>query len=237
MDRNDRRRDDDRQSSERGDEGRRTAYNPRYDYQRESGARNEGPRYGYAGDYSGGRARRYRRFDDRADYDFEHGDNGPRDYFAEYGKERGADYETGYLTDRPRDFDRDFGRQAGGFDRPYSESPRTAEQWRVPGPYAGRGPASYTQDVNRVRNAVCERLTDHGRLDASNIEVTVENGEVTLEGTVSSRADKRLAEDLAESVSGVRDVHNRLRVQEREERRESRRHSSGDGHHGTPEAP
>jgi osmotically-inducible protein OsmY len=33
-----------------------------------------------------------------------------------------------------------------------------------------------------------------------------------LPGTVDDRRAKRLAEDLAESVSGVKDVHNRLRV-------------------------
>ena len=38
------------------------------------------------------------------------------------------------------------------------------------------------------------------------------NREVTLLGFVSSRADKRLAENIVESVSGVGDVHNQLRV-------------------------
>src|SRR4030095_1968319 len=38
------------------------------------------------------------------------------------------------------------------------------------------------------------------------------NAEVTLTGTVNTRDDKRLAEDIAESVSGVSNVENRLRV-------------------------
>jgi hypothetical protein len=42
--------------------------------------------------------------------------------------------------------------------------------------------------------------------------VRVSNAEVTLTGTVRDRQDKRLAEDLAEPVSGVREVHNQLRV-------------------------
>ena len=37
-------------------------------------------------------------------------------------------------------------------------------------------------------------------------------GEVTLTGSVESRHAKRLAEDIAESVSGVTHVENRLRV-------------------------
>ena len=59
---------------------------------------------------------------------------------------------------------------------------------------------------------VNERLTDDGRVDASAIEVTAENGEVTLSGTVGDRGQKRRAEDLAESVRGVDDVHNRLTI-------------------------
>ena len=43
-------------------------------------------------------------------------------------------------------------------------------------------------------------------------DVTVKDGEVTLSGTVEDRDARWLAEDLAESASGVRAVHNRLRV-------------------------
>jgi hypothetical protein len=53
-----------------------------------------------------------------------------------------------------------------------------------------------------------------GYLDATEIEVAVSNAEVTLTGTVQSRSDKRRAEDIAESVSGVSNVENRLRVKE-----------------------
>jgi hypothetical protein len=61
---------------------------------------------------------------------------------------------------------------------------------------------------------VCERLTQHGQIDASNIEIDVENGEVILRGSVDQRHAKRMAEDAAESVSGVRDVRNELRVKQ-----------------------
>ena len=39
------------------------------------------------------------------------------------------------------------------------------------------------------------------------------SGEVVLSGTVDSRYSKRLAEDIAESVMGVSNVQNNLRVQ------------------------
>jgi osmotically-inducible protein OsmY len=49
--------------------------------------------------------------------------------------------------------------------------------------------------------------------DSSDI-VLVKESEVTLNGTVDDRADKRVGEDIAESVSGVRNVQNNLRVKE-----------------------
>ena len=42
----------------------------------------------------------------------------------------------------------------------------------------------------------------------------VSDCEVTLAGTVDSREAKRRAEDCAESVSGVRNVQNNIRVQQ-----------------------
>lgn len=42
--------------------------------------------------------------------------------------------------------------------------------------------------------------------------MVVEQGEVTLSGLVSERAVKRVAEDVAATVSGVKDVHNQLKI-------------------------
>ena len=64
----------------------------------------------------------------------------------------------------------------------------------------------------RIREDVCAYLSAHPGIGTTDIEVSVENAEVTLEGTVDDRFEKRMAEDLAEAVPGVRDVHNRLRV-------------------------
>jgi osmotically-inducible protein OsmY len=80
--------------------------------------------------------------------------------------------------------------------------------------HRGRGPRSYTRSDDRIREDVNDRLTDDPHVDASEIEVAVSNREVTLTGTVNSRFEKRHAEDLAESVSGVTHVQNNLRVQQ-----------------------
>jgi hypothetical protein len=105
---------------------------------------------------------------------------------------------------------------------------RQGEDWGVPptyeGPgvlrrreplwpnYAGRGPRNYRRTDERIHEDVCERFTEDPRVDAFDIEVRVKDGEVTLTGNVSSREQKRRAEDVALSVSGVRDVINELRI-------------------------
>lgn len=45
-----------------------------------------------------------------------------------------------------------------------------------------------------------------------NDEVQVTDGVVTLNGTVASRYEKRMAELIADSVAGVTDVENRLKI-------------------------
>jgi hypothetical protein len=80
------------------------------------------------------------------------------------------------------------------------------------GRFSGRGPKGYRRSDDRIREDVSEELTRHGEIDASEIDIKVENGEVTLTGKVGDRQQKRLAEDLAERCSGVSDVHNQLKV-------------------------
>jgi len=80
--------------------------------------------------------------------------------------------------------------------------------------YRGRGPQSYTRSDDRIREDVNDNLTDDWAVDARNVTVTVNNGEVTLDGTVPTRLQKRRAEDCAEDVSGVKHVQNNLRIHE-----------------------
>jgi len=81
--------------------------------------------------------------------------------------------------------------------------------------HAGKGPKGYRRADARIEEDVNEALTRDPDVDASNIDVHVENGEVTLSGTVSDRRAKRRAEDDALACSGVHDVHNRLTVEQR----------------------
>ncbi len=87
-----------------------------------------------------------------------------------------------------------------------------AETWSTPGPYSGLGPV-YNDAGDPTGQEVASRLTQHGQIDASSIEITVDDGEVLLEGSVDSEETKRLAQEALESVAGVSSVQNLLHVQ------------------------
>ena len=83
--------------------------------------------------------------------------------------------------------------------------------------YRGKGPKGYTRTDERIREDICECLSDDPHINASEISVEVRNGIVTLDGSVDDRNQKHRIEDIADSVSGVKDVHNGLRVQRQQQ--------------------
>lgn len=78
--------------------------------------------------------------------------------------------------------------------------------------HRGRGPQGYTRSDERIKEDICERLSEHHYIDASQIRVEVNQGVVTLEGSVYDRWQKYQTEDLVDATSGVRDIQNRLSV-------------------------
>lgn len=170
---------------------------------------------------------------ERRDYGRFHGPGyrrGPAPYAAPsrfapgYGAEE--DWGRPYRREYPFPPDAAEERRSVRQQRPYSytaERPPeygypTVQAGAEPGPHTGKGPKGYQRSDESMFEDACEALSEHGYLDARNIELSVENGEITLEGDVPDRWSKRLAEDLAGSVRGVWDVHNRLRIPRPEER-------------------
>jgi osmotically-inducible protein OsmY len=121
---------------------------------------------------------------------------------GEYGRSRGYDRNR-----------RDWFDRAGDEVMSWFGDEDAARRRRMD--HSGRGPQNYTRSDDRIREDVNDSLTDDWGVDASNVNVTVSNGEVTLDGTVATRLQKRRAEDCAEEVSGVKNVQNNLRVQDR----------------------
>jgi len=78
--------------------------------------------------------------------------------------------------------------------------------------FRGHGPKGYTRSDERIREDLCDRLSDADDIDASEVECQVRNGEVVLTGSVPTRALKHRIENLADRVSGVRDVRNEIKV-------------------------
>lgn len=192
-------RDGKDQENERPDperEHRRQPPNRVPDRERREKARGEWPGEPYGRGY----AEQYRKVD-------RYGTIDERERYGRQGDWRGWS-EPGYPGDR-EDSDVGYG---------YGQHPAEEEQWsyhepwNVAGPMSGLGPRGYQRPDNMIFEDVIERLTRHGYVDASDIRVSVEDGEVTLEGTVDSRPAKRMAEDAVESIPGVYDVHNHLYI-------------------------
>jgi hypothetical protein len=80
------------------------------------------------------------------------------------------------------------------------------------GPHYGKGPKGYKRSDDRTRDDVCDAIAHQGYIDASDVEVKVADGIVTLSGTVAHRHEKRKLEHLVESCRGVHEVHNELRL-------------------------
>jgi osmotically-inducible protein OsmY len=115
------------------------------------------------------------------------------------------------MADRYRDrYDRDRGGLYGFRGTGYPGFDYESEPMRPS--YRGRGPKNYRRSDQRILEDVCERLERDDHVDASDVEVNVNEGIVTMAGSVPDREMKRRAEDLAESCGGVRDVQNQIRV-------------------------
>ena len=110
------------------------------------------------------------------------------------------------------------GQQRGMWDRASDEvsswlGDDEAQHRREMDHHRGKGPKNYARSDERIKEDVCDHLAEHPMVDASEVDVTVQNGEVTLGGTVSSRREKRAAEGCVERISGITHLQNNLRVQ------------------------
>ena len=188
-------------------------------------------RSGYSGEQyrRGSRGRYYGEPSGAYDYGrYEYGDRTREPFYQRgyEGERREPYYQRGYEGARREPYyqrgyergagERGFFERAGDEIRSWfgdeeAERRRRRDEIRK-GMYAGRGPRGYRRSDERIREDINDHLTDDWYIDASDVEVTVNSGMVTLTGRVDSRDDKHRAEDLAESVSGVTDVSNQLRV-------------------------
>lgn len=84
--------------------------------------------------------------------------------------------------------------------------------------HSGRGPKNYRRSDERILEDVVDLLMLHRDIDASNMDISSQDGVVVLTGEVGSKAMKYLTEDAIEHVVGVKDVKNDLQVKPQNER-------------------
>ncbi len=121
---------------------------------------------------------------------------------------------------------RDYEQNAGyreSYDRlPEDQWPEVEEGWqmreaqerrnRQQESHRGKGPRSWRRPDDRLMEEISDALYEDPGVDASDVEVSVDNGDVILTGFVEDRYMKRHAADIAEEIPGVTNVENRLRA-------------------------
>ena len=113
---------------------------------------------------------------------------------------------------------------------PHSAPDERLDEGRVrfrPGPSTSaprrQGPKGYRRSDARIEEDIVDRLRRADHVDCEDVSLRVQDGIVTLEGTVPERWMKHTIEDLASDCAGVQDVDNRIRVQRpQQERSETR---------------
>jgi hypothetical protein len=137
----------------------------------------------------------------------------------------GEGANTNDVDERTREYgERPHG--VGGFESNYglaSSQPRRVDTQRLESArdHRGKGPKGYRQTDERLRERLCELLTDDPRIDATNIDVQVQDGEITVAGFVDSRRTKFLVEELVANTCDT-EVTNRLQVRRPEDSPEAR---------------
>ena len=188
-------------------QGKEGSYNSRFDYDGYKGRGSDDYDAGYDKDYN----RSYGRRDTGIHRDNYQNRNNDHLNNSDWERDRG-----GYSHSRnKRDWwDRASDEVASWFGDDDAERRRDVDK-RM-GPHRGKGPKGYQRSDERIKDDVNDRLSDDSFIDASDIDVTCENCEVVLTGKVDTKEEKRRAEDIAERVSGVKNVENRLKVRSRE---------------------
>ena len=83
----------------------------------------------------------------------------------------------------------------------------------APAPARSRATDQVIDDAT-IQAKVKTELVDDPRIDTDTVNLEVRRGVVTLIGWVGSANERKNVEDLAWSVSGVRDVDNQLQLRE-----------------------
>jgi len=187
-----------------GEGGESRRYQQSEDYERGGMGGGQRQRYGGSGQYQGyGRSQYSQR---------EQGGYGSPQWRPEESSRGRQGYGRQYES---QSFEQPF---PPGFQDDFGSSQRSTrsgsgrEGYSAYGSHRGKGPKGYTRSDDRLKEVICEKLSDDPMIDASEISVEVTSQVVKLTGTVDDRATKYEVEELIERCGGVKDIDNQLRV-------------------------
>jgi len=78
---------------------------------------------------------------------------------------------------------------------------------------SARGPKGWVRPDERILDELCERIVRAG-VDARELEVSVKDGEVRLEGALPGREERSLVVKLAQRVVGVKAIEAEIRARD-----------------------
>lgn len=137
-------------------------------------------------------------------YGFDVGNNEDDHRFLE------KDYSIGGgVSMYSREFEHGFGHHEG-MDIRHLREPKSKS-----GSHFGKGPRNWVRSDQIIKEDVCEELCYNPFIDASDIEVSVQDGVVSLKGWVESREERLEALKCVDSIPGVKDIHHELHVRNR----------------------
>lgn len=168
-------------------------YYDQYSSRESDNYRNYGPsRTSYDGEFGQIGYRSMNRQDRTPDFDsLQQRDYPQRDY-----QQRGNDLRNNYTSNPPSYF-------SSGYE------PKAYQK----GSHFGKGPKNYQRSDEKIKENICDQISADPWIDASEVEVEVSDGEVTLTGSVEDRHTKYRIEDICDSCTGVKDIQNQIRVQ------------------------
>lgn len=96
------------------------------------------------------------------------------------------------------------------FNHDWSRDPRSESSTEKN--HRGMGPKGWKRSDEAIKEEASELLYLSWDVDASQVEVLVEDGVITLRGKMGDRDQKKEAERLIENLMGVTDVRNEITV-------------------------
>jgi hypothetical protein len=157
-----------------------------------------------------------------------YGGSGGSGEFPPYGGRR---FAWGREGGRARDYGQLYGYEERGYGHrrdSYYAAAGATPWWEIepypneveptPGGFGGVGPRGYKRPDVRIEEEVVQRLEDAEWVDATDVQVEVADGVVSLAGEVETSTERFAAEDIAAEVAGVVDVINRLHARRRRNR-------------------